>query len=254
MDFVQIYYLIFAPLAGILLINIAFQIFQRPAVHNIPLSDSFLFIMVVLSAIICSIGVGIHSTSTSVYQAFLRDKRYIGQEEDEIEKNQAFLINEKYHGNLSHNLTYLGGIFVWFFIALLEVNHPNTKGILPLTDDLIVAVGIVIGTISSLAVLWSAYSGFNIGIVLISTFLTSLLLYLFAYPDMHTVVAYPMSYAMFLSLLTMFSLLALVTLIFIASERLSHRLVKRAFPKGHAAHEELHWKLLSLKIKRDWFE
>lgn len=255
MDFVQLYYFIFYPLGAILFINIAFHVYQRPIVHNISISDSLLFLLIILSTMISTMGAGIHSTSTSVYQAFMRQKALKTDQDIPAENTEeAYVVNEKYHGNLSHNLFYLGNILAFFFMALLEINHPNIKGIFPLTDDLIVATGIAIGLIATIAISWSAYSGFNIGLVFISSFLTSLVLYLYVYPDMYNVVIYPLAFAMFASLVTLFTLLSIVSLIFIASQNLSRRLVKRTFPKGHAAHEGLHWKLLSLKIKRDWFE
>lgn len=254
MDFVQLYYFIFYPLGAILFVNIAFHVLDRPIVHNSSISDSLLFLLIILSTMISTMGVGVHSTSTSVYQAFMRQRASKTDLEEPQKDDEAYIVNEKYHGNLSHNLFYIGSILAFFFMALLEINHPNIKGIFPLTDDLIVATGIFIGLIATIAISWSAYSGFNIGLVFVSSFLTSLVLYFYAYPDMYNIVTYPLAFAMFAALVTLFTLLSIVSLIFIASQSLSQRFVKKTFPKGHAAHEGLHWKLLSLKIKRDWFE
>lgn len=73
--FTQLVYLIFSPVAAALLLNVAFEIVNRPKEAIFPASNAWLFNLFSLSIVVASIGAAIHSTSTSVYQAFLKDRR-----------------------------------------------------------------------------------------------------------------------------------------------------------------------------------
>ncbi len=218
--FVQFYYLmIVTPIMAMALINIGLDITNLPEINNFPVSTDVLFSLYLLSIIIGAIGSGIHSTSTSVAEAF----------KNKVTLN-AYTINEGFHGPLSHELVFLATAFVTLFIGLLGINHP-----LPSFTNItfIIFVSFIIGIVNAVTVIRSTH----IGISLITSFTTTLILLITILPISHQLQIYPYSILALTSAFTTFCLLLIASLIYATSKRISKVLIKACFPKGHPIHE-----------------
>lgn len=214
-----------APVVLLSLMNIALEIVQRPEVQNVPLSSNIIFLLFGLSIISTAIGIGIHSTSTSVSEAFPKGVR-----------TKAFLINEVFHKYLSHELTNLGAIGISLSLGLLEINHPSQIPEFSLT----IAVGL--GLVISLVAASSIIRGTFIGLSIFASFLVSLMLAIPMYTlySADKIISYPMAVTCFVSVTVTFILLSLAALGVSFSDAFAKKLVKFLFPTGHPVRESFH--------------
>lgn len=246
--FTQLYYLIFGPLVVSLFINLALNISKRPLIQNLPVTDGFVFSCFVLSTVIAAMGLAIHSTSTSVMQAFLKDRKLSDADKKKIEST-AFWTNEKFHGSLSHNMFYVGGLSATFFLAILEINHPGQPpATFLMNNNFLIIIGILIGVTEGLAVLWSTYIGFS----LIVSILGVSFMYFFDNPAAINSQTFPIAFVMYVSLITLLIMLVTTLIIFRISEVWSKRFVKLLYPKGHSIHHKMDIRVLAMNFKRDW--
>lgn len=238
--FIQLYYLLVGPIMFALMLSLGFEILNRPPTPHIPVASGLIFQAYVFFLMIAAVGNGIHSTSTSVYQSFVKNKET---------PSPTFDVNEKFHGGLSHNLLFISVIFGSLSLALLEINHPALLPQIP--SWMIIAFGVAIGLIQAIGIIRSTHISFS----LVSTLIASAILFYFANPLVGEIYQYPIVVVTSYSFVTLFGSLSLMLLIFMASENWSKKVVKRVFPKGHRFHEEgVSLKLIRMKIERDWFE
>lgn len=234
---VQIYYLLITPILALLMFDIGSDIFSRPNVGNVPIPGNILFNAFNFSVMMSVVGIGIHSTSTSVYQSF--------RKRDKVEK-EAFHTNELFHGAWSHNMMFVGVISTTMLLGLLELNHPYFGRMI--NFNLLLFGGILVGIMAAVAMLRGAHIGFPI----VASFLASIALGFSIRHYALNVNSYPMAIISVASLVTLFLLLSLAAIIFAISESLSKRVVKRAFPKGHPFHQGIELKVLTRKIEKDF--
>lgn len=88
-------------------------ILLRPAVGLLPLDDMDILALSILFMIYGFVGNGIHFTGKILWRN-LKGSRH----------TMAYKINEMFHGRLSHYLVYLNGLFIFFLLPILEINHP----------------------------------------------------------------------------------------------------------------------------------
>lgn len=239
MYFVQAYYLIVSPIVCALLINLGLEIYNRPEVLNLALPSSLIFVLYAVAIATAGIGAGIHSTSTSVYQSFARAKQF---------KSDPFETNEKFHGGLSHNMLFIAAIIGFVLLSFLEVNHPSLRQSAILTTSSVIGLGIGLGLIQAIAVLRSLHLGYS----LIGSLLGSIIIFYFCRPHMVSIEMFPISFVVLSGLITLFVTLFSAVLILLTSGKLSHKLLRRAYPKGHPFHEGISLKVLRIKIEREW--
>ncbi len=214
-----------SPLVLLVILNIALDIVRRPEIEHITLSSNILFALLGLSIISTAIGNGIHSTSTSVSEAFPQGVR-----------TKAFLTNEVFHRYLSHELGNLGGIGIAVFLGLLETNHPAQVPEFGLLSAAL--FGIVIGILAATYIVRGTF----VGLSLFASFFGLIFMSIALYPlyDSGEIVHYPISVMAFAAVAAVFVLLITTSLIVLFSDRLSKRLVKFIFPKGHPMRESFH--------------
>lgn len=245
MYFVQLYYLLLAIIVPLVLIYIGLNIYLRPVVNNLSLNSTFILALYTTSLIVAAIGVGIHSTATSVYQALVKEKQT---------HLKSFGINEVFHLNLSHNLIFIGVIFASFLLSVLEINHPSTRDSLFLNAGSTITLGVILGLIETVAILRSTHITFSshLNYSILGSFLGSVAIFIFCRPFMTSVDAFPVAFIMFSSLVTVFLSLITTTAIFMTSYSLSEKIVIRTFPAGHPFREVLKLKVFLIKIEREW--
>lgn len=247
MYYVQLYYLILAVAVPLVLFFAGLDIYHRPEVRNLAVSSNFLLALFVTSLVAASIGAGIHSTATSVYQALVKEnQRHL----------ESFKINEIFHLNLSHNFIFIGILFASFFLSVLEINHPSSRNSMFLNAGSAITLGVIIGLIETVTILRSAGSTFSshINYSIIGSAAGSLAIFIFCRPFMTSVDAYPVAFILFSSLMTVFFCLIGITAIFMTSHSLSEKIVNRTFPAGHPFREVLKLKVFLIKIEREWLE
>lgn len=247
MYYVQLYYLILAVLISLLLIYIGLNIYLRPTVLNLALNSTLVLGLYTISMLVAAMGASIHSTATSVYQAFVKEKQT---------HLESFRINEIFHLNLSHNLIFLGIIFASFFLSVLEINHPSTRDSMFLNAGSTITLGVVIGLIEAVTILRSSAHTFSshLNYAIVGSALGSLAIFIFCRPFMTSVDAYPVAFIMFSSLMTVFISLVTTTAVFMTSHSLSEKIVNRTFPAGHPFREVLKLKVFLIKIEREWLQ
>ncbi len=245
MYYVQLYYLILSVVMSLLLIYIGLNIYLRPEIKNLPIGSTFILGLYTISMLVAAMGAAIHSTATSVYQAFVKEKQT---------HLESFRINEIFHLNLSHNLIFIGVIFASFFLSVLEINHPSTRDSMFLNAGSTITLGVVIGLIETITILRSAHITFSshINYSIIGSLIGSLAIFIFCRPYMTSVDAFPVAFIMFSSLVTVLLCLVIVTAIFITSQSLSEKIVNKTFPVGHPFREVLKLKVFLIKIEREW--
>jgi hypothetical protein len=217
---VQFYNLLIAtPLIVLALFNIALEIFLRPEVVNIPISSRILYSLFCLALTIGAIGSGIHATSTSVAQSFPIGSR-----------SRAYFTNEVFHGVMSHDMLYLAGIMLTVILTFLEINHPISSYNYSL--ETLISVGILIGICQAMGVVWSTHIGVNLIAAFFGTFIV-----LYTYNPFINWTEHPLAVIFLVSLGTIFITLGVVGVIYLKSKRLSDRLVRFIFPKGHPFRE-----------------
>lgn len=247
MYFVQLYYLLLGIVGPLVLFYAGLDIYHRPEVSNLALSSNFLLGLYTTSLVVAAIGVGIHSTATSVYQALVKERQ---------QHLDSFRINEIFHLNLSHNFIFVGVLFASFFLSVLEINHPSTRNSMFLNAGSTVTLGVLIGLIEVVAILRSAGATFSshINYSILGSALGSLAIFIFCRPYMTSVDAYPVAFILFASLMTVFFCLIGITAIFMTSHSLSEKIVNRTYPVGHPFREVLKLKVFLIKIEREWLE
>jgi hypothetical protein len=214
---VQFYYLMFAtPIISVALINLGLEVIKRPTVQVLPIPETMIFSFYVFAVIFGTIGSGIHSTSTSVYEVFIKER-----------VNNAFYINQIFHGPLSHNMIYLGGVGVLTFISMLEINHPIEVAHTTLEVNII--LGLVLGVLISLGIIWSSYIRPNMW----GAFIGSLVL-LNLIGEVHNLEQYPMLVISTTILTTSFLILACIVIIFTLFKSVKKKFIKWFFPRGYA--------------------
>lgn len=239
MYFVQLYYLLITPIICALLINLGLEIYNRPAVFNLPTSSNLFFVLYTAAVATAGMSTGIHSTSTSVYQAFTRIKQF---------KGDPFETNENFHRGLSHDLLFLSVIAGTVLLTFLEINHPSLRQSLVLNAGSVIALGIGLGLIMAIAILRSLHIGYS----LIASFFGAILIFYFCRPYMVSVDKFPISFICLSALITLFLTLLATVLTLLTSGKLSRKILKRAYPKGHPFHEGISVKVLRIKIEREW--
>lgn len=247
MYYVQLYYLILAVVGPLILFFAGLEIYQRPEVRNLPISSSFMLACYTVCLVLAAIGVGIHSTATSVYQSLVKEQQT---------HLESFRINEIFHLNLSHNFLFIGILLASFFLSALELNHPSSNNSLFLNAGTTIIFGIIIGLIETATILRSAGHTFSshINYSIMGSAAGSLAILIFCRPFMTSVDAYPVAFILFSSLLTVFFALVGITAIFMTSHSLSEKIVNRTFPPGHPFRDVLKLKVFLIKIEREWLE
>lgn len=247
MYYVQLYYLILGVVGPLVLFFAGLDIYHRPEVHNLPISSNLLLALYAASLVVGGMGIGIHSTATSVYQSLVKEGQ-IGLE--------SFRINEIFHLNLSHNFLFLGTLFASFFLTLLEINHPSSRNSMFLNAGSTITLGVIIGLIEVMTILRSAGHTFSshINYSILGTAVCSLAIFIFCRPFMTSVDAFPVAFIIFSSLMTVFFCLVGIVGIFMTSHSLSEKIVNRAYPVGHPFREVLKLKVFLIKIEREWME
>ncbi len=247
MYYVQLYYLILGVIGPLVLFYAGLDIYHRLEVGNLPVSSNLLLGLYTTSLVVAAMGVGIHSTATSVYQALKKEKQ---------EHLESFKINEIFHLNLSHNFIFIGILFASFFLSVLEINHPSSRNSMFLNAGTVITLGVVIGLIEVITILRSAGSSFysHINYSIIGSATGSLAIFIFCRPFMTSVDAFPVAFILFASLMTVFFCLVVITAIFMTSHSLSEKIVNKTFPPGHPFREVLKLKVFLIKIERDWID
>lgn len=247
MYYVQLYYLILGIIGPLVLFYAGLEIYHRPEVRNLPLSSSFILGCYTVCLVLAAMGIGIHSTATSVYQSLIKENQ---------KHLESFRINEIFHLNLSHNFLFIGALLASFFLSVLEINHPSTHNSLFLNAGSTIVVGVIIGLIETVTILRSAGSTFSshINYSIIGSAAGSLAIFIFCRPYMTSVDAYPVAFILFASLMIVFFSLVGITAIFMTSHSLSEKIVNRTFPVGHPFREVLKLKVFLIKIEREWME
>ena len=234
---IQLYYLFLTPIGALLMFDVGSDIFSRPHLVNLPVPGNILFNLYNFSVMMIVVGMGIHSTSTSVYQSF--------KNRDKSEK-EAYHTNELIHGPWSHNMSQLGAMFSVILLGLLELNHPYSGRII--NFNFLLMAGIFLGTLGTISILRSTFISFP----LIAAFIGSLVLGYGLKTYATNFYSYPMATIATLGVLTMFVLLSLASIIFAVSEKWSKKIVKRAFPKGHRFHQGIDIKVLTMRIEKEF--
>lgn len=261
--FVQLYYLVISPIICGLLIALGQDILNRPSYRYINLPSDLVFNIYSMCVVVAAIASGIHSATTSVYQAFLKNEiRKIAESSDPLEDSvfrrmglgdkldkqlPTFHVNEKFHGGFSHNLLFISSIVGLIMLAILELNHPVAD---PRTLNPIVIIfsGIVMGLIIAIAVIRSAH----ISLSLITSMIGGGILYYFASKILVIFPHYPVTTVILISQMVLTVALGIVGMIFLLSHRFSKTVVKRLYPKEHWFQEGMSLELMKIKIKRDW--
>jgi hypothetical protein len=115
----QVFYLVLLPGVMYTLVFIeVIDILNRPLNPDTFLSDKTLSVLLLMSLLYTYGGIAIHSLSKTLSRYFTPDQK----------SSQAYLVNEAFHLNFSHNLVYSGAILSFTFFALLELNHVSPYG------------------------------------------------------------------------------------------------------------------------------
>lgn len=213
------------PIITISIVNITLEVNSRPEVQNIPTSANLILSLLILSLISTAIGNGIHSTSTSVSEAFPEETR-----------TKAYFTNEIFHKYLSHEFINIGAIGIAIFLGLLEINHPAQYP--PFSPGIAVSLGIIIGFIASFSIIRGTY----IGLSLLILFWGMLVMAFSIYPlySSHHLYNYPLSLMNLTSIATTFLLLLAFSIIVIFTDNLEKRVVKLIFPKRDELRKSFH--------------
>ena len=116
-------------------------------------------------------GTGAHFVSKVLY-------RYLKKDKD----SEIYRVNEKFRGKLSHYFVFGGIVFIVFFIALLEINHPLSSPINQ-TYFIVISLFAIIAGIWGMKIISSFlndyFGGYNKPIFIIVFILLCSLLYFF---------------------------------------------------------------------------
>lgn len=263
--FVQLYYLLITPIVCTIFITLGQEILNRPRIELLNIPSGIIFNLYGMFVILAAVAAGIHSTTTSIFQSFLKNElpmlKKIKRELDDstfrrLELHQqiqedlpTFHVNEKFHGGFSHNLLFISIILAAVFLGLLELNHP-AQDPTPLDAWIILFLGVSLGAIQAIAVIRSTF----FSISLVASVLASGVLYYFANKVLFKFAHYPVTTVAMIELVVLSAILAVVGLIFLLSHRLSKTVVKRIYPKEHWFQEGMSMEVMKVKVKRDWPE
>ncbi|GEM_PF-6754755 len=214
------------PIVMVSVINIVLGVASRPEVQNLFTSTSVILSFIIASLISTGIGIAIHSTSTSVYEAFQKSEH----------NDKAYLTNEVFHKYLSHEFANVGAICLIIFIGILEVNHPAPNPIFSL--GIAELFGLLIGAITSFSIIQGTY----VGLSLLTSFWRSLLMSVAMFPiyGFENLQNHPLSVAMLTSVTLIFILLLLFSLAILFTEGPKKKLIKILFPKEHQVRKLFH--------------
>ncbi len=219
---VQFVYLFFsAPLISTCLINIGFEIFNRPSLHSMMLVDTIILSLYITVVVIGALGAGIHSIAVTISHALLEHAHL-----------EAYNISEFIHQDLSHEMLYINQMNVAFLLFLLELNHPLSTN---LSIYSLVVLGIIFGIISAGAMVLGTFIRINL---IIATILLGLASFLIS-----TVISspqqFPIAFAAYISLMTVVFILALTSVLLNYARGTARRCAVVVFPRGHKFRLEL---------------
>ena len=142
------------------------NIISRPLIEIFPLSDFDIFALTILFMVYGFVGNGIHFTGKILWRHMKNHQH-----------TMAYKINEIFHGKLSHYLIYLNGIFIFFLMAVLELNHPLGWDISDFLG-IIAILGIIFGYSASRAIFYTNewFGGYNKPLFSISTIIIGVLI------------------------------------------------------------------------------
>jgi hypothetical protein len=264
LHFVQLYYLALSPVVCALMVTLGQEVLNRPRIEVFNVPSGIIFNLYGMFVILSAVASGIHSTTTSVFQSFLKHEvpivtkwgkepmtdsnfRRLTQDEKHLAELPTYHVNEKFHGGFSHNLLFVSAILATLFLGLLELNHPiqDPSGVPPV---LIILFGLSLGIMQAIGIIRSTH----ISLSLVASLTTSGILYFYASKVLGNFPYYPVATVALINLMVLSLTLSVVGLIFIVSNRLSKTVVNRIYPKEHWFQEGMSMELLKVKIKRDW--
>lgn len=128
------------------------NILNNPRSEVIPIDDFDILVVTNLFMIYGFVGNAIHFTGKILWR-YLRT----------TPKSLVYRVNEIFHGRLSHYLTYLNGLFIFFMLTVLEMNH---QILLPIDNSafrIAILTGIILGVSASKAVFYTNewFGGYN---------------------------------------------------------------------------------------------
>lgn len=241
---VQLYYLIAGVVVTLMLINVELDMVKRPLIENTPFSSDLLQNIFIGSLMVAAMGTAIHSISTSVAQAFDKDEAKAATSIKNKIKGEAYNMNRQFHQSFSHNMVYVGAILGQITMALIELNHPLTFTTFPL--PIILFVGVILGIIESLAILYGSHIGFS----LIASVGGAYLVNFHLHQTISNLALTPMTVLILSALITMAIILPIASLAFLISDYWTKIIIKKTFPKGHSWQNELQAKILTFKIQK----
>lgn len=145
------------------------NIVSRPTISVFPLDDIDILALTILFMIYGFVGNGIHFTGKILWRYLKASKN-----------SMVYKINEMFHGKLSHYLVYLNGIFIFFLLAILEINHPISSGVTDIYLSITIILGVIFGFAVSKAIFYTNewFGGYNKPLVIISLFIISMIVWL----------------------------------------------------------------------------
>lgn len=148
------------------------NIISRPSINIFPLSDFDILALTILFMVYGFVGNGIHFTGKIIWRHMKNHKN-----------TMAYKINEMFHGKLSHYLVYLNGLFIFFLLEIMEINHPLSWAISDFLASVIVILGIIFGYSVSRSIFYTNewFGGYNKPLFLISSFILIVMIWLAAY-------------------------------------------------------------------------
>lgn len=128
------------------------NIINRPTKNIFPLTDFDILALTILFMVYGFVGNGIHFTGKILWRHM---KNY--------QNTMAYKINEMFHGKLSHYLVYLNGFFIFFLLAVMEINHPLIEAVSDFIVLIMVVLGIIFGFSVSKAIFYTNewFGGYN---------------------------------------------------------------------------------------------
>ena len=132
---------VFLPIIAVLITLLWNTINQRPIVHAYSFSERNTLWLIVLMLMMISYGEGAHAASVSI-------RHYMWK----LTISKAFRVAEFYHHILSHFLTLLGIIAMFFLLAIHELSHPLLISINIWAIVIVVFAGICGGIVMSFAI------------------------------------------------------------------------------------------------------
>lgn len=128
------------------------NILNNPRIEVIPVDDFDLLVVTNIFMIYGFVGTAIHFTGKILW-------RYLKS----TPLTLAYKVNEIFHGRLSHYLTYLNSLFIFFMLAILELNHGLVFPIDSPAFRVLVIAGLILGVSATKAVFYTNewFGGYN---------------------------------------------------------------------------------------------